>query len=136
MIHYRYAEQFTPPAPFVNVSVQCLATGTRADKQPAQVDSAADRTVLPDRLVEALGLVEDGRLLFQGFSGQVVELPVFLVAVQVHDFPPVLVRAALGVAEPHILLGRDVLNAHDFLLAGPRLSLGIDRPHVDDAVPK
>jgi hypothetical protein len=133
MIHYRYAEQFTPPAPFVNVSVQCLATGSRAEKQPAQVDSAADRSVLPERLVEGLGLVEDGRLLFQGFAGQVVELPVFLVAIQVHDFPPVLVRAALGVGEPHILLGRDVLNAHDFLLAGPRLSLGIDRPPGGDA---
>jgi hypothetical protein len=78
MIHYRYVEHFTPPAPFVNVNVHCLATGARAEKQPAQVDSAADRTVLPDRLVAALGLVEDGRLLFQGFAGQVVELPVFL----------------------------------------------------------
>jgi hypothetical protein len=134
VIHYRYAEQFTPPAPFANVNVQCPATGARTEKQPAQVDSAADRSVLPERLVEALGLVEDGRLLFQGFAGQVVELPVFLVAIQVHDFPPVLVRAALGVAEPHILLGRDVLNAHDFLLAGPRLSLGIDRPPASDAV--
>jgi hypothetical protein len=133
MIHYRYAEQFIPPAPFVNVSVQCLGTGSRAEKQPAQVDSAADRSVLPERLVEGLGLVEDGRLLFQGFAGQVVELPVFLVAIQVHDFPPVFVRAALGVGEPHILLGRDVLNAHDFLLAGPRLSLGIDRGPGGDA---
>ncbi len=128
MIYYRYAEQFTPPAPFVNVSVQCLATGARAEQQPAQVDTAADKSVLPERLVETLGLVEDGRSLFQGFAGQVVELPVFLVAIQVPDFPPVLVRAARGLAEPHILLGRDVLNAHDFLLAGPRLSLGIDRP--------
>jgi hypothetical protein len=66
----------------------------------------------------------------------VVELPVFLVAVQVHDFPPVLVRAGLGVAEPHILLGRDVRKAQDFLLAGPRLSLGIDRPAAEEAGPK
>lgn len=136
MIYYRYAQQLTPPAPFVNVGFQCLASDSRAEQQPAQVDSAADQAVLPQRLVEALGLVEDGRLLFQGNALEVVELPVFLVAVQVHDFPPVLVRAALGVAEPHILLGRDVLNAHDFLLAGPRLSLGIDRPPVGDTVPK
>ena len=48
---------------------------------PAQVDSAADRTVLPGQVIQALGLVEDGRLHFQGFAGDVVELPVFLVEI-------------------------------------------------------
>jgi hypothetical protein len=62
--------------------------------------------------------------------------PVFLVAVQAHDFLAFLVRAALGVAEPHILLGRDVLHAHDFLLAGIQHFLGIDRPPLDRATPQ
>lgn len=112
MIRYRYVNHLTPPAPFVNVTLRCLATGSQAPNLPAQLDSAADRTVLPGPIVAALALVEDGRLLFQGFAGGIVELPIFLVEVSVHDFPAVLVRAALGEHEPHILLGRDVLNVH------------------------
>jgi hypothetical protein len=94
----------------------------------AQVDTAADRTVLPGHLVETLGLAEDGRLLFQGFVGEIVQLPVYLVEVQVHDLPPLLVRAVLGEKESHVLLGRDVLNALRLLLDGPQLILEIEQP--------
>lgn len=128
MIRYRYAQQLNPPAPFVNVSLRCPTTGRRAADLPAQLDTAADRTVLPGRVVEALALVEDGRSLFQGFAGEVIELPLFLVEVHVHDFSPILIRATLGAKEPHILLGRDVLNAHRILLDGPQLALEIERP--------
>ncbi len=120
MIRYRYAEHVKPPAPFVSVAVHCRQTGNRLADLPAEVDSAADRTVLPGRVVQALALVEDGRLLFQGFAGEVVELPIFLVELQVHDLPAVPVRAALGEHEPHILLGRDVLNLYRILLDGPQ----------------
>jgi hypothetical protein len=127
MIRFRYAQQLSPPAPFVNVTLRCPATGTHAVGLPAQLDIAADRTVLPGRVVKELGLAEDGRALFQGFAGEVIELPIFLVEIQVHDFLPLLTRAALGANEPHILLGRDALNAHRILLDGPQLALEIER---------
>ena len=92
----------------------------------AQVDPGADRTILPDVVVKALGLVEDGKLPFQGFAGEVVELPVFLVEIGVHDLPAVSVRAAHGEREPHILLGRDVLNSYRLFLDGPNLILEIE----------
>ena len=60
MIRYRYAPELSPPAPFVKVALRCVSTGTRAAELPAQVDIAADRTVLPGRVVEALALVETG----------------------------------------------------------------------------
>ena len=131
MIRYRYVHQLTPPAPFVNVTLRCPATGTQAVGLPAQLDLAADRTVLPGPVVQALGLVEDGRALFEGFAGQVIELPVFLVEIRVHDFSPLLTRAALGANEQHILLGRDVLDAHRMLLDGPQLILEIERPSAN-----
>ena len=125
MIRYRYAQHLSPPAPFVNVTLHCPHAGNRAANLPAQIDTAADRTVLPGPVVRSLGLVEDGRLLFQGFAGDVVELPVFLVEVQVHDQPATTVRATLGEREPHVLLGRDVLNGHRILLDGPQSALEI-----------
>jgi hypothetical protein len=65
-------------------------------------------------------------MLFQGFASDIVELPIFIVEVQIHDRPAVEVRAALGEHEPHILLGRDVLNVHRILLDGPQKVLEID----------
>ena len=125
MIRYRYAQHLGPPAPFVNLTLTCPQTRSRVADLPAQIDTGADRTVLPGRVVLQLGLVEDGRLLFQGFAAEVVELPIFLVEVHIHDLPPIMVRAALGEHEPHILLGRDVLNSHRILLDGPQLALEI-----------
>jgi hypothetical protein len=131
VIRYRYVDQLNPPAPFAKVTVRCPATGSQAPDLPALVDSGSDRTILPGRVVAALGLVEDGRLHFQGFGGDVVELPVFLVEIHVHDLPKVLVRAGLGANEPHILLGRDVLNALKILLNGPKLLMDLDPPSSD-----
>jgi hypothetical protein len=126
MIRYRYVDLIHPPAPFVNVSLHCAGTGNNLDNQPALVDPAADRTVLPGSVVRTLGLVEDGRLRFQGFASEIIELPIFLVECRVHDFPPVTIRAALGEHEPYILLGRDVLNLYRIALDGPNLTLEID----------
>src|SRR5260370_4119428 len=96
MIRYRYVTHLDPPAPFVNVSVSCPTTGSWARDIPAQVDCAADRTVLPGAVVSALGLVQVGRFLFEGFGGTIMELPVYLVAIQVHDLPPLEIRAVVG----------------------------------------
>ena len=128
MIRYRYAKQLTPPAPFVYVSVGCVATGGLIPSLPAQVDTAADRTVLPRHVVDTLGLAEDGRALFQGFGSEIIELPLYLVEVCIQDFRPLLVRAVLGAAESHVLLGRDVLNAHRVLLDGLKLFIEVDQP--------
>jgi len=48
------------------------------------------------------------------------------VETSVHDLPAVAIRAAFGEREPHILLGRDVLNANRLVLDGPNLILEID----------
>jgi len=125
MIRYRYATALTPPAPVVNVTVVCPASGKQLETQPAQIDTGADCSVLPSGVVTALGLVEDGRFQLQGFTGKVVELPVFLVDIHVHDLPAVTVRAVLGDQESLILLGRDVLNSHRLLLDGSGMILEI-----------
>jgi hypothetical protein len=125
MMRYSYVEHLTPPAPFVTVSVRCLATNGILTDLPAQIDTAADRTVLPEPIIQTLRLAEDGQLLFQGFGGDVIELPVYLVEIRIGTLEPVLVRAALGPSEPHILLGRDVINRHDLTLQGAKQSLEI-----------
>jgi hypothetical protein len=130
VIRFRYVDHLQPPAPFLIVSLRCEATGTQVDGQAAIIDPAADRTIFPETLVRTLGLVADGMLHFQGFTSAVVELPVYMVELRIHDFPPLSIRVALGEREPFIILGRDVLNAYRILLDGPQQIVDIHPPEL------
>jgi hypothetical protein len=55
VIRYRYNTQLQPPAPFVHLLLRNPADGSELLAVPAQIDTAADRTVLPQTLVKNLG---------------------------------------------------------------------------------
>ena len=57
MIRYLYNSQKSPPAPFVYVELADPAGTKQLQQVPAQIDSGADRTVIPWDLVLQLGLV-------------------------------------------------------------------------------
>jgi Aspartyl protease len=101
------------------------ADGTEARDVPAQVDTAVDRTVLPDALVRALGLSQTGTLSVGGLGGITYTLPTYAVLLAVHDLPLKAVKVVGSPNEPWVLLGRDVLNAHRLMLDGPQSVLEI-----------
>jgi predicted aspartyl protease len=92
---------------------------------PAQLDTAADRTVVPDRVVAALGLLRMGEIPVMGVGGNVVVLPTFLVELTIRQLQPLVIKVVAGPDEPYVLLGRDVLNRHRILLDGPALAFEI-----------
>ena len=57
MVRYTYNQQVSPPAPFVHVSVRPPRGGATGITVPAQIDTAADLSVIPGRLAEELPLV-------------------------------------------------------------------------------
>ncbi|HMF12519.1 MAG TPA: retroviral-like aspartic protease family protein [Gemmataceae bacterium] len=126
MIRYGYNQQIVPPAPFVHVTLRCRETGKEAPEVPAQVDPGADRTVIPARIVQELGLVPLDELQVSGFGGQVFLLPTYRLEVNIRSFQPLIVEVFAHADEPFVLLGRDVLNAHRILLDGPRLMVEIE----------
>ena len=70
MIRYSYNRQVVPPAPFIHVTRRCVETGQEIPRSPAQLDIAADRTVLPGSYVEELGLVPLDELPIGTFGGR------------------------------------------------------------------
>lgn len=126
MIRYRYNRQFSPPAPFVHVPLERPDGESGLRELPAQLDTAADVSVLPTPLVEKLGLVQLDALAVAAFGGTVRTFPTFLVRLSIHNQPPGVVEVLGSSEEPHILLGRDVLNQHRILLNGPQTLLEID----------
>jgi hypothetical protein len=125
MIRYRYTTSCNPPAPFVKVRIRDPHTGSEIVDFPAQLDTAADRSVLPSSVIETLDLGADSQLYFQGFGSEIIELPIYLVGIGIHDLPPILTHAVLGENEPYVLLGRDILNSYRITFDGPQLILDI-----------
>lgn len=128
MITFRYNPSVEPPAPFVYVTIANPVTGVRLEQVPAQVDSAADRTVVPAAVVAELGLRSMGDMKIGGLGGTIHTLFIYGVILGIHQYPPRPVRVVANDEEPWVLLGRDVINNHRIVLDGPRQSLQVDPP--------
>jgi hypothetical protein len=126
VITYRYNSSLDPPAPFVYVTLMNPVTSVSRTNIPAQVDTAADRTVLPEPLVQELDLQQLGQLEIGGLGGTVHMLAAYAVRLGVHDLPPTLFKVIGSAGEHWILLGRDVLNTLPIGLNGPQQILRID----------
>ena len=123
MIRYAYNTQVQPPAPFLLVTLRNPVTGAETSDFPAQLDTAADRTLLPLPVVQALGLPAIGSVPIGGVGGTVEIMTVYAVLLGVHTLPVQLTEVVAHPDEPWVLLGRDILNAHRLLLDGPQLTL-------------
>jgi hypothetical protein len=125
-MRYNYNQQLTPPAPFVHVRVAAATSGRALDEIAAQLDSAADRSVIPWSVVESLQLPQLDQLPALGFGGHLTLVPTFLVELTVRSLIPVTVEVFASRDEPYVLLGRDVLNHFRVVLDGPNLVLAVE----------
>lgn len=124
-IRYGYQRSVQPPAPFINVVLQHPTSGSALQNIAAQIDSGADRTVLPEKVVQALILPQVGQIEIAGLGGAIHVLRTYAVLLGVHDLPLRRLEIVANEAEEWILLGRDVLNNHRIILDGPQLALEI-----------
>lgn len=68
-VRYNYNRQVSPPGPFVHVTLMRPGDSSSNIRDvPAQIDTAADITVLPQRLVDELGLVQLDEMTIGGFG--------------------------------------------------------------------
>ena len=125
MIRYSYNRQFAPPAPLVHVLLRTPDGARQSGEMPAQVDTAADRTVVPWAVIGDLGLVQLDEITVMGIGGSLLSMPTFLVQVEVREFQPLMIEVAASQGERLVLLGRDVLNQYRVLLDGPQQRLEI-----------
>jgi len=123
---YRYNQQIDPPAPFAFITLLRPIGDDAVTDLPAQLDTAADRTVLPLHLIEDFGLIPLDEVPVLGFGGIITRVRTCLVRLSLRGEEPVALKVFVSDNEPHILLGRDVMNRHRILLDGPRHILEID----------
>jgi hypothetical protein len=125
VIRYNYLSQLQPPAPFVYVTLRNPVSGLEQADLPAQLDTAADRTLVPEALVQGLALPQIGAIPIGGVGGITQTMPSYPVQVAIHNLPAQTLEVVASAGEAWVLLGRDALNAHRVLLDGPQLLLEI-----------
>jgi hypothetical protein len=122
MIRYTYTQTgATHPAPFVHVTLRTPVSNSPLEitDAPGQIDRAADRTVIPESLVQQLQLVHLDSMEVAGLGGVVTTLPTYVVVLQVRGAQALSIEVLASNGEPWILLGRDVLNQIRIVLDGP-----------------
>jgi gag-polyprotein putative aspartyl protease len=126
VIRYRYVEDLTPPAPYVQVRLQNPVTGAEIGAVPAQIDTAADRSLIPESVVQQLSLPQVSAITLGGVGGIQQIMPTYPVNLAIHDLPYRTIEVVASPGESWVLLGRDVLNRYRLVLDGPQLALEID----------
>ncbi len=92
----------------------------------ALLDTAADISVVPWRVVEELQLEQLGDFEAIGLGGHVLLMPTFLICIRPRGLTPHVVKVLASADEPYVLVGRDVLNHFRVTLDGPNLVLDVE----------
>lgn len=121
-----YMSVLSPSGPFVSVGLANRDGSVILPNCGAQIDTAADWTVLPQRLIDQLGESPTREVELTGFAGSPTRCHVFEVWLTLPTFNPILLEVTAHASEPWILLGRDVLNRYKVLFDGPSLRLVIE----------
>ena len=100
-------------------------TGQRIGDIPALVDTGADQSVIPDRIVAALGLIQLDQQLVRGFDGTPRTLATYYIRIQVRDLDLIDLEVIASPTVDNAVLGRDVLNRYKVTLDGPALVMTI-----------
>lgn len=125
MIQYSFFTGMSPPAPFALLTLRHPQTGAEVTDVAAQLDTAADRTLLPLELVQTLALDKVGEIEIGGVGGTSQFMPLHDVLIGIATLPLRRYSVVTHTDEPWVLLGRDVLNGYRVVFDGPNLILEI-----------
>lgn len=118
MIRVRYSTAFQPAAPVIDVLLGHQGLPPPGYAIEAQLDTGADRTVIPTAAANALHLPHVGSRSAGVAGGGVIAYEIYEVAIRIDGVMDFILEVA-AADEPHVLLGRDVLNALHTHLDGP-----------------
>lgn len=122
-----YDLSFNPPAPVAEVTIAHPVTAKKSAVLRGKLDSGADVTVIPERLVGQLGISPKGRIWTRGYDGTYSQRPVYYIRLTVEGFDLAAMRC-IAADRSDVLLGRNVLNRFIITLDGKNLTFELKDP--------
>jgi predicted aspartyl protease len=110
-------QNFNPPAPVMEVSLSIPSTHSVILKSLALLDSGADITVIPERIIQQLQLRYVDEITVSGYDGIPKQTFIYSVKLTFNGLGDFIVRA-IASSNDYILVGRDILNKWSLLLEG------------------
>jgi predicted aspartyl protease len=122
----RLSHDFNPPAPMVPVRIRA-PRGLDAATLEGKLDTGADLCAVPEHYLVELDLPPIRTVRAAGFTGDLEEIVVYRVDVEIGDmsFPRV---EALPTRRPYVILGRNVLRRLVMRVDGPAELLEVRLP--------
>jgi hypothetical protein len=122
---FPYFQDGTQPYPGLEIELASPIPPHATTPILGKIDCGSDRTVLPDSLVDDLGLIIVGYREFEGVDGFHIRFPLARVTIRIGNLPELKIEAAVSNGESIALLGLDVLNHFLINLDGPNQTLEI-----------
>jgi len=118
------SQRFSPPAPVSLVTIRNPESGTTKVDVPMLLDTGADVTLLPGRIMTELGVafLNDRSYELSGFEGQTSSA--YSVRAEMIFLGLTFRGQFLIVEQEWGIIGRNVLNAISLTLDGPHLTWG------------
>ena len=123
MIRYNYNKQVDPPGPFIHVHLSSLDGRRELRDVPAQMDTGADLSVVPESAVLELQLVAAEEVMVTSLGNQKSAAMTYFLQAAPRDGKSVFIEVVANPDEPNVLLGRNFLNHFHVVLNGPELVL-------------
>lgn len=123
----KYDFRYKPPAPVITKVMVIHPTSGVTCIEEGKLDTGADITVIPQRMISELNLSPKGRTWTRSYDGTYSHRLVYYVKMKIENINLPILRCVTSDRE-NILLGRNVLNRFFITLDGKNLHFEIKDP--------
>ncbi|MFT5196642.1 MAG: putative aspartyl protease [Cellvibrionaceae bacterium] len=117
-LHFEYDRRYLPSAPVIPITIDGYSTDADPITVQALIDSGADGTMLPSRILRRIGASFVDSVHMSGVSGISQSIDQFLVRITIGDTVIGGIEALSVSNQMEAIIGRDVLNQLVVVLDG------------------